>query len=281
MSQNTTLYIHTGIRKTATSWLQNIIFNKCPEINYIAKTDDYYPQWLIDWHYLDDFAFEQQKQKIKNKLTSVRKPQKVNLISSEAFTNTGVIHSQAYRIKSIYPNAKIIITLRNPIDTIQSHYRHDVSLGDAWLPMEEYLDYKRTPFVIGKRRSIYLPDFFYNEMVSLYNQLFDKTNVCILLYEDLIQKPKYFINQLEVFMGVNLHFDENTLNTKLNTGTSWKNVDKKKALNFHTYVQNHFPTVASKIKADDLLPDAPNTHISNKTKANLVEYYSGKATPYY
>nr|MDA3788857.1 sulfotransferase domain-containing protein [Desulfobacula sp.] len=119
-------YFHVGYGKTATSWLQEIIFSKHEEINYLGKYKSEFPKWILEWSYLDDFMFEEKKGLIKNQLTSLLINEKANLISSESFLRMGSMVNQAKRIKAIAPKSKIIIVLRNPIEIIKSFYKYNV-----------------------------------------------------------------------------------------------------------------------------------------------------------
>jgi len=212
------IYIHVGHRKTATTWLQNQVFNlKNERLNYLGKTSREYPNWLLSWHYLDAFEFSNKKTEIAKDIQSRIDKDRVNLISSEAFTNTGVIHEQAHRIKQIIPNAKIIFVTRDPIELVLSHYRNDIQMGDAYCDIDEYLDWERTPMVIGKRKSIYLPDFFFIESLDLYKKLFGDANVLLLEYEELEIKPINFIGKIEEFMGIEFNLNNKVFEKKENS----------------------------------------------------------------
>ena len=62
------VYVHIGLERTATTWLQNMIFNSHPEINYLGKTSENYPKWLIEWQYLDDYTFNKSVSRIKERI---------------------------------------------------------------------------------------------------------------------------------------------------------------------------------------------------------------------
>lgn len=274
------LFIHVGLRKTATTWLQEFLFKEMKEINYIGKTEENYPEWMIRWHYLDDYAFEKEKHEIRNILQSLMNREKINLISSEAFTNAGVIYNQALRIKGVFQDAKIIVTFRNPIDMVRSHYRHDVAEGESFLNINEYLDWKRTPFYIGKRKPIYLPDFFLDEIKDIYFMLFGANNVCVLKYEDMIDCPEKFFSQLGAFLGVTIPDLSGRLTVRVNEGAGKEKLLSKKAENFMNFLQRFFPALASKVSLEDIKADAGDFVMDEETQRRLKEYYRGKASDY-
>jgi hypothetical protein len=275
------LFIHVGLRKTATTWFQNILFKDNPDIKFLAKSFNNYPQWLINWNYLDDLAFERRKDQIKSKVISILDNKKINIISSEAFTNTGVIYSQALRIKELVPFAKIIITIRDPIATIKSHYKYDVAEGDSMLDINEYFDYKRTPLVIGKRKSIYLPDFYYKDIMDIYVKIFGKENLCIIRYEDMLENSEELFSILCLFLGKKIPFDLSKLKKFINQSPKETKIRKKRAQNIFKYINKNFPKTASKISVDDFMQDIPTNIMTADTESKLKRYFEGKTLGYY
>jgi hypothetical protein len=274
------LYIHVGLRKTATTWLQNIVFKDC-SLNYLGKTEDSYPEWLLKWHYLDDYAFEKEKNNIRDILYTLLKPDIPTLISSEAFTNTGVIYNQALRIKDIYPDTRIIITLRDPVALLKSHYKHDVADGQYFMDLVNYLDWERTPFDLLKRKPIYLPDFYFNENIDYYQELFGFDNVCLLKYEDMNKDPFSFFEKLGDFLGIHFYGIDEKLKVKLNEGIAEVDLKMKKVTNFKEYLQLHFPNIFDTIKEVDFVKDFGSTIIDRELEEKLKEYFRGKCYGYY
>lgn len=277
---NCELYIHIGARKTATTWLQDILF-KDSALNYLGKTKENYPDWLIRWHYLDDLAFDKEKDNIKEIVHNLLKPDVTNLISSEAFTNTGAIFNQALRIKYVFPSARILFTIRDPIEVILSHYRHDVGDGIYFLGLESYLDWQRTPFDLLKRKPIYLPDFFYDETIELYQRLFGSNNVCILRYEDLTNNPGEYFQILAKFLSTHFENIEEKITIKVNEGLPISELKVKKVENFMNFINKNFPHLASKIQISDFDRDVNSEIIDDKLKENLQKYFRGKCAGYY
>jgi hypothetical protein len=273
--------IHVGFRKTATTWLQEHIFSNHPKINYLGKTSENYPPWLIRWHYLDDYAYEQEKPDIEKTIKGLLEKDRLNLISSEAFTNTGVIYSQARRIHGISPRAKIIITIRNPIDMIISHYKNDVNDGIYILGLEEYLDWKRTPYDLIKRRPIYLPDFFFDETMDIYTKLFGKRNVCILRYEEMLSSSTSYFHILGEFLQVQFTDPVEKLKMKVNEGVKEyliKEIIVKNALRF---MAKNFPNSAAQISSEDIAVDVDGHIMTDELRQRLISYFGGRCCGYY
>lgn len=272
--------IHIGLRKTATTWLQDELFSKLDKLNYLGKTDENYPEWLIDLHYLDDYKFEKEKRNIKLEIESLLSSDKINLISSEAFTNTSVIYSQANRIKDLFPKAKILITLRDPIDIIKSHYKLDIQDGINFFELENYLDWERTPFDLFKRKPIYLPDFFYDENIDYYQSLFDKENLLVLKYEDMINNSGYFFESLGGFLDIEIDINKFKLQTKKNESIK-KDLASIKYQNFLNYLSDKMAISIEdiKIQQDDF--KFTDTIMSEELEHKLKLYFKGKCFGYY
>lgn len=276
-------FVHVGYRKTATSWLQKMLFPTLP-INYIGKTEKYYPRWMIEWHYSDDYFFKAGKNRIKDAFAANQQADRPNLISSEAFTNTSVIYSQAERIKDICPLAKIIVTLRDPVDMVWSHYTHDVSEGDCFVDIEDWLDWGRTPFVLHKRKTIYLPDFFFDEAISYYIELFGKDNVCVLKMEDMLTNRERFFGDLYRFLGVTSALpDDHCLSIKINQSNNIiSNISEMKWRNFLNKLERDFPGLHEELKGAEGNKYATGmSEMPSGLRERLVAYFKGKTFGYY
>ena len=280
------LVIHIGYRKTATSWLQEILFPTL-NLNYIGKTEGNYPDWLIEWHYADDFSFDDRENFIRKRLSSCLDRNRTNMLSSEAFTNTDSIYSQALRIKQIWPEARIIMTLRDPIDMIWSHYRADIQEGDCFVNLEEWIDWKRTPFVIHKRKAIYLPDFFFDEAIKLYTNLFTEKNVCILKYEDMISENNdIFFIKLFKFLGIHDQMPSSKqLSKKINESPIEQgSLEVLKRKNLERFMHKHYPNLSINDSSSSINPRLESSHssgIPSELREKLVFYFKGKTYGYY
>jgi hypothetical protein len=279
----TELFIHVGIRKSATTWLQSRVFPRLSGVNYLGKTEALYPKWLLDWHYLDDFAFEDARAQLSSELAGELRPG-INLISSEAFTNTGVIWQQAHRIAALWPAARIIVTLRDPLEVILSHYRLDVMDGIHVRPLEECLDWSRTPYDLMKRRPIYLPDLFFGEMVGLYQRLFGANRVQVLRYERLKSDPSGFVNQLVEFVGCTVDSQSvmHAAAVRANASAPDEVVQRARARNAFRLMQDAFPRGAAAIDQVALEADAlRNPVMDGALRLRLIGYFKGRCHGYF
>lgn len=221
------IFIHIGLTKTASSLLQDEIFRHEKNINYLGKWQGNYPDWLIEWSYLDDIGFEKEMIRLSQVVQAKMDYDKPNIISSEAFGRFGGVYlNQAVRIKKIVPNAKIIIVLRNPVYLIESFYKYAVKHFDFWRPLEECIDWTSTPLVFFRRKPIIITDFYYNELILKYAELFGEENLCVLTHENLLQDPFSFFSKIERFIGFDLPI-QNYVNKQKNIWVNKSPKDKE------------------------------------------------------
>lgn len=271
--------------KTASTWLQNIVFKGNPRLHYFGRSAHDYPRWMIEWQYLDDYAFSHHKSALRKNLLSMAHQGKPNVISSETFTRQGgVIFNQAHRIHEVLPETRIIMVLRDPVDYIESLYKHMVRTEGFFLDLSQYLDWNRTPLVSYKRKPIYLPDLFYDETIDTYQQLFGQDNVCILRYEDLVNKRTSFFETLGVFLGVVFGDDIlDLVKIEVNKSMSTKEMLAKRAENLNFFLQQNIPASANKIELTEIekqLAGQPAL-VDVELRNQLCSYFSGKCYGYY
>lgn len=274
------MVIHIGKGKTGTSFLQEEVFQLSSNINYIAKTEKEYPDWLIKWHYADDIFFYKIKKDIKKKLASLSHKDKVNLISSEAFSIVGNQYQQAIRIKEIEPNAKILITLRDPIDAMLSFYKYSVQHDGFIEKFEDLIDFNRIPMVFYKRKPIYLADFYYDEIIDVYKSLFGIENVCVLKFEDMIKNSNRYFTILGDFIDIDIDLEviKNKLKKKVNSSVDESCINtirKKNLLELILYIS---PSLKKEINILDIEDEVV---LSDRLEKKLINELKGKCFGYY
>ncbi|MGB0564873.1 MAG: sulfotransferase family protein [Spirulinaceae cyanobacterium] len=112
------------------------------------------------------------------------------------------------RIAQYCPDAKLVAILRNPIERGFSHFLHLRREGREWLT-----DFAQALAVEPERRAkSWSPAWHYGavgqyaEQLPRYWQQFPKEQLKICLYEDWLQDPTAFLEDLAEFIGVDPDF---------------------------------------------------------------------------
>ena len=141
-------------------------------------------------------------------------------------------YESSSQIKKKYPDAKILIILRNPIDRCFSNYTLRVTRGVEKLSFEECLEYE-LPFLKKRREGSrhFIREGFYFEGINAYKKVFGK-NVKILLYDNLKSDANSLISSILDFLELNhvkkIHTNFITMQSKFKKNESFFRFKKSK-----------------------------------------------------
>lgn len=185
----------------------------------------------------------------------------------------------AKKIKSLSPNAKIIISLRNPVDRAFSQYKMNVRINFESLSFEEALENE----IHGIRLNFFRATaykamgLYYNQLKSYYDA-FGRENIKIILFEDIGSKPN------EVILGIceflNIEFSPEMVD---NGKRNYTGFPRNSLINKIVYskglrkiVKAIIRNSGSREKLTDIYIRSNNKNISmsNQTRKMLVEYYA-------
>ena len=116
------------------------------------------------------------------------------------------------RMRNDCPNAKFIMILRNPVDRAISAYNYfyklgleDLSFHDAIMADVEnrHLDFK----AISDKT--YIRHGFYYKQIESFYELFDKSRLHLLLFEEMIEDPLESLKSVFDFLAINKNFSPN------------------------------------------------------------------------
>ena len=167
------------------------------------------------------------------------------------------------RIKSNFPNCKIIICLRDPLERMFSHYSM-LAEEDQSLRQKGFLDSVQSDIDYVKRS-------LYYESVSKFIECFSVNDVLITIYEDKDKDPVKFIQNIYIFVGVDPTFKAPSalVRTKLgqfeHNNWFWGRVGK---IMLHPRTPFMFKSMYSAIR-----PSYTETGITEKEYSILSKYF--------
>lgn len=189
------------------------------------------------------------------------------------------------RIHHHIPNAKIIAILRDPIERAYSNFLDSLSRGiettdnfsEAMLLEEERIKNRWAPHWHYKRKG------FYFSLLKPYFELFDKKNIKIYFFEDLIKDPQKIVKDIYRFLGVDHYFSPDFSIRHNPSG-----IPRSKRL--HTYFLQRIWSKGSKVNrsigskiANDLLQQIESSifrlnlkekpKISKETRKEFIDVY--------
>jgi hypothetical protein len=186
------LFIHVGLPKTATTFLQRLVFPKM-DINYISINSEHTINYIINSKIRDD---------------------KINLISDEelygdvfSMKNMDSGKVIAKRLRKLYPKAKIIVVLREKEAWTKSLYKQFMRNPQRAILVNNYDQWYENFF---NHKSL---DF--NGYIKVLKSLFN--DVLILNFEELKKDNKNFVSKIADFMNVPMpEYENKRINVGLN-----------------------------------------------------------------
>lgn len=209
-------FIGVGAPKCATSWTYKclaehpeICMGRPKEIHFFHIND---PSGKADWKYEKGLDF------YKSHFSHCEPNQIFGEFGPQYFDDPDV----PLLIKKHFPNAKLIINLRNPVDKIFSHYNHSLSKNKKQISFEEIIE---NPEWIEKFTKFehHLKRFFDN---------FPKENILINIYEDIEKDPVKFIQRIYKFVGADESYVPKLAHTHVNAAITRYSKKNKKIKRF-------------------------------------------------
>lgn len=114
------------------------------------------------------------------------------------------VPTAAPAIHRLIPDVKLVAILRDPVDRAFSNYLH--AMKEEIEPLGEFAaamdDESRRIEANWSPRFHYLQKGFYHRQITHYLELFDRDQMKIYLYEDLVGRPQEMFEDLFSFLGV-------------------------------------------------------------------------------
>ncbi|MFB6225233.1 MAG: hypothetical protein ABEI13_02145 [Candidatus Paceibacteria bacterium] len=204
------MLIHIGYAKAASSWTQSMFetegsgFNRLGDTGFLNKNVERINSFEFDAEKTRDSMYDQFE----------ISEEKINVLSSEGLTGLWTNGNQdskmfADRLHSMFPEAKILIVIREQESMLNSLYRHYIRRGGLRTP-EEFLLPKKylrcpdgsTPPGWERTPQFTLDYYKYHKLINHYQDLFSSENVLVLPMEILKRSEEEYINTIRKFAGV-------------------------------------------------------------------------------
>ncbi len=301
--------IHIGYPKSASTTLQKHLFNKHADINSFSSYPtknigvdsseiDYSSRYLSNddlktfYHKLSGLATADfDHQEISALAANFKKdfsPSQCNMFSSEFLTSVFFSHKnleeKANRLFTIFPDAKILIIVRNQLDIIRSQYKDhpfDPRNPEGGKPMS--LNEFVAQLFTFNHEIKYLESLQYFETASIYEKLFGIDNISVLCMEELKHDLGGFSRKISEFLHVDPRLTEELLTDR--------HENKGVSSGYNTYrkiVRNYYPAKALnfmltnifKIDVKKMLhkPANETENINSQNTDRLTNYFGGSNT---
>jgi hypothetical protein len=222
------MLIHIGYAKAASSWCQNRIFRDENSGFYDPYSDNKYEMTfeIIEKSPLN-FDMKKTKDKFYSKLDESNNNPAV--FSSEGLSGnwfSGGYNKKmiADRIHSIFPNAKILIIIREQNSMLSSVYRQYVYKGGLRSPQEffipENINGEQLRPGRGRGPEFTLDHFKYNRIIKYYKKQFGDNNVLVLPLELLKSNKEEFLEKILSFGGATPKKEFSPFGDRENVGIS-------------------------------------------------------------
>ena len=176
------LLLHVGYHKTATTWMQDCLFQPECGFRQLANHTEVFRK-IVRPHGLA-FDASHMRALISERRTTLL-PGEVPVVSSEILSGNlfyGGRESDSYaaRLAEIAPEARILISIRSQLRILPSAYMQYVLRGGT-MPPERFFEGTNIPGYFGFAAE----HFEYDRLVALYQRLFGAENVYVQTQESL------------------------------------------------------------------------------------------------
>jgi hypothetical protein len=226
-------FIHVGYGKAGSSALQCNFFPNCKEIYFYGITWDTSQNGEVsNGRYLSDSGRRIVQQIVypeffdkflENDIRDLEYHKKISDDENKAFVLSNDHLSllvapewSIQKLKDLFPDGKIIITLRRQQDIIKSLYKYKGCLlryvprkyQNSYVSFNEWFDYAYFNYNNrgGHKARDWVADYLriidFKRMLNFYGNIFGFNNIHVLLYEELRNNPELFYRKLLNILGV-------------------------------------------------------------------------------
>jgi hypothetical protein len=194
-------FIGIGVQKAATSWLFSCL-KEHPQIR-VAVDKNNKELNFFNYNYVKGYTCYHQRFEFGSWKTGEYSP--------SYFSDKNVPE----RIYLYNPKVKLIVSLRNPIERAFSQHLHEIrrnrlpkELYDFWDALEQ--------------NPTYVEQSKYSTHLERYLNFFDFSQLHVILFEEIVSKPKEVIKEIFRFLEVDDSFVPSVLARKINVAHTYR-----------------------------------------------------------
>ncbi|AFZ36255.1 sulfotransferase [Stanieria cyanosphaera PCC 7437] len=198
------------------------------EVGYFNRSDNLQPN--LNW-YLSHFPTI---------------PEETNFITGEA-TPSYLISDVQEQVFALFPQIKLILVLRNPVERAISHYYHRLKHGwesnsleiaiNSELAMLKQLEHQeQIEQFCREKNSVYLLGGLYVHTIKRWLKIFAKEQLLILTNEQLLSEPEQTMKQIYIFLNL---ADNHNLQFKKHNVGSYNHQDEQLRENLSQFFISH------------------------------------------
>ena len=180
--------------------------NLHPKIFFSELNEPYY---FCKWDVPEEYNRNSMITNMK-KYLDLFKNVKNEIIVGEASSPYLTCPHAALEIKKAFPNSKILISIRNPIERSHSAY---FSYQFMKPNEQNFMEMIKTHEKLISEKIFYIDSIlesgFYTKNIKRYQEIFGKENVKVIIFEDYIKNTVQNINSIFNFLGINDKIDLN------------------------------------------------------------------------
>ena len=212
----------------------------------------------------------------KKKYLDLFKNADKNKILGEASTQYLADPEAPKLIHEVAPDAKILISIRDPAERIFSGYLMGRRLGTAKLSFREELEKEINGKADPAKTRLRSDVGFYSGHIKRYLDIFGPKQVKIIIFEEFTKNPKGNVEDVLNFLGIN-HTFSNFVNEKRNPfavsrGPISRKIRRSKIV--HQVADKTFPASARKYVRENILEKKqPKPKMEPSDKEFLINFY--------
>lgn len=227
--QNHTVLLHIGYPKTATTWFQTRFFPYVSNAKYISRKS--IPEWIFK-----DIS-EINREELAKFQDQINDPRII--ISEERMVgNIQNMYKNPMKYKEIFPDAEILLLIRNQVDKFASNYSHHILMGGNCSIDRFLFPHNKKELFNGLKHQ-------YDRIIDKYKEAFGEQKVHVDLFENFIASPQKFSDKIIDKYDLKVNVNRISYNTRVNARLSRLGFNLMKGINHFT---NNLPPYHRKIE---------------------------------